>query len=197
MTRFITICLLLIFSMCKLYAQAPASIVNDPKANATLSILETLQKTVIDISKKTKDATENLSNYQKLRNTAADVVTTLATVKKIQELLVDLSCQMEELKTSVAIVDNMNNCVFKLDYNLMLMKLQGATDLIKVALVGGNAVLQLGEKTDMLTKVMATLENSIKDMKMINKQINLAAMEMLRERYNNRISYSGSISNQR
>jgi hypothetical protein len=177
-------------------AQVP-TVVNDPKANATLTLLESLQKQVTDAVKKTQKATETLSTFKKLENDAAKVISTMATLKIIQQLLVDLSCQMDELKSSVAIVDNMNNCVFKLDYNIMIMKLQGSTDLIKVGLVGGNAYMALTEKTDVLTKVMSTLENSIKDMQKINMQINASAMEMLRERYNSNVSFNGSVSRQR
>ena len=185
-------------SINKVNAQAPVSMVNDPKANATLTLLEALQRDVKDAVKKTQDATQTMSNFQKLKNDAAKVITTLATIKIITQLLTDLSCQMQELQSSVAIVDQMNNCVFKLDYNIMLMKLQGTTDLIKIGLVGGNAYLALNDKTSVLTTVMTTLENSIKDMQKINKQINASAMEMLRNRYSGMNSVPvGSVSTQR
>src|ERR1035437_6080227 len=134
MKKLFVLCLIITSFTVK--AQTPVSVVNDPKANVTLSILETINKDIDIAIKKTQNATQELSTFQKLKNDAAKVVSTLATVKIITQLLMDLSCQMKELSSSVSIVDQMNNCDFKLNYNLMLMKLQGATDLIKVAVVG-------------------------------------------------------------
>lgn len=180
-----------------MFSQGVPTVVNDPKANATLTLLQSLQKQVADAVKKTQKATESLTTFRKLENEASKVISTLATIKIIQGLLTDLVCQMDELKSSIAIVDNINNCVFKLDYNIMLMKLQGATDLIKVGLIGGNAFMAMTEKTDVLNKVMITLENSIKDMQKINFQIHASAMEMFRKRYNSNINYDGLVSTQR
>jgi len=198
MRKLVTLLLLLIVvTVFNVKAQSPVSVVNDPKANATLTILSTLQKEVTAAVKKTKEATETLSNFEKMKNDAARVITTVATIRVITQLLTDLSCQMQQLQTSVAMVDQIHNCAFKLDYNIMLMKLQGTTDLIKIGLVGGNAYMAINDKTSILTTVMITLENSIKDMQKINNQISASAMDMLRNRYSRNHIPLGSVAIQR
>ena len=167
----------------KVNAQAGVEVVNDPKATAQLSLIQTLNQDINSAIKSVNKATSSLNNFQTLSNTAAKAVSTMATLAIITQLLVDLQCEMQKLTTSVKIVDQMNNCEFKLAYNLMLMKLQGTTDLIKVAVVGGNLYLALSDKTNALKTVMVTLENSIKDMHQINTQIRISALSMLRAKY--------------
>lgn len=192
--------LLLSTALCaKGHAQAGVEIVNDPKATAQLSFIQSLNQDINNAISSVNKATSTMSNFQTLSNDAAKVVTTLATLSIITQLLVDLQCEMKKLSSSVQIVDQMNNCEFKLAYNLMLMKLQGTTDLIKVAIVGGNLYMALNDKTNALKTVMITLEGSIRDMHTINNQIRISALNMLRTRYSttNSSNYKGLIATQR
>jgi hypothetical protein len=169
-------------------AQVGAAVVTDPGATSLLSTMQaTLTATETTNSlMAAKIGAMELRDYARM---GADFLTTVETLKKIQELLNNLVCQMEEMQINISLMDQ-ENCIIKLDFNMTLVNISYSTELIKIGLVAGNLFFTTGERMSTLENVRKSLENSIKDMARFNVLIRFSVSDYLTRNYSRRSSYS-------